>query len=133
MLLPSIFSLLLLLLLSLLRGHYFLLPVSVVVSDLAAAVLLLCYPVASPRNTPPAIRFSDITFLSPNSRLLFRRSYSLVSLFIKNCEFIKIMAFSAREGGEWKLTALPRPVSPAPPTSPVPSPGYCTRLAGPLL
>ena len=53
-------------------------------------------------------------------------------LFTKICVLINIMAFSSGEGG-WKLAALPRPIFPAPPPSPVPYPGYCTRLTCPIL
>ena len=72
MLLPPVFSLLLLLLLSLLRGRYFLLPLPVVVSDTrcwcAAAVLRCCclgppiFRYSSHWNHPSySTRFSDIS------------------------------------------------------------------------
>ena len=88
--LPTVFSLLLLLLLSLLRGRYFLLPLRLVCMILAAGVLLLCdviaadvllfFPPFLPLKPPPiyypVLRY--IFFVPPNSRL-FRQSYILVS------------------------------------------------------
>ena len=145
MLLPTVFSLLLLLLLSLLRGRYFLLPLPVVVSDTrcwcAAAVLRCCclgppiFPAIPPPGTTspilPVLR--HFLFVPPNSKL-FRHFYISVSSSRQYACSLKSCSPRGRVGVcVRKLTALPRPVSLLPFPSPAPSPGYCSRLTCPLL